>query len=207
MASKTKQPPMLLHRLADVYLAAMVSLFLLWPGLGGYAQFTTQKATLFFLLSGVYLGGTVLLRLELMLVGGLGLPRPGSIRQALPQLLMALYWLFTALSTLLSPFREIAFFGSARYEGFLTISLYCGCFLLLCAYARPRAWLLWLFGISVSLNDLLCFLQLAGLNPLKLYPEGMNYYDGNMLYAGQFLGTVGNADLLSALLCVAIPVF
>lgn len=206
MAKRAGQSLSILGRISDLYLACMAFLFLLWPGLGGYEHLTQQKAAAFFLFSGLYLGGTVLLRLELALVGGTPLRRGSLTARHLPQLLMAAYWLFTALSTLLSPYRDTAFLGSGRYEGFVTLSLYCGCFLLLCAYARPAAWLLGVFGVGVSLNCLLSLLQLTGANPLNLYPAGMTYFDGNVLYAGQFLGTVGNVDLLSALLCVAIPV-
>ena len=208
MKKQAGRPLSILNRVSDLYLGCMAFVFLLWPGTGGYAEITQQKAMLFFLLSGAYLGGTVLLRLELALVGGAGLSvkRPFDLKAHLPQLLMAAYWLFTALSTLLSPFRDTAFLGTGRYEGFVTISIYCGCFLLLCAYAKPAGWLLWVFGTGVSLNCLLSLVQLTGANPLNLYPEGMTYFDGNVLYAGQFLGTIGNVDLLSALLCVAVPV-
>lgn len=206
MTKRPGQSLSVLNRISDLYLACMAFLFLLWPGLDGYQNLTQQKAAAFFLLSGLYLGSTVLLRLELALVGGAPLRRQPFTTHHLPQLLMGFYWLFTALSTLLSPYRDTAFLGTGRYEGFVTISLYCGCFLLLCAYARPAKWLLWVFGAGVSFNCLIALVQLAGFNPLNLYPAGMNYHDGNVLYAGQFLGTVGNVDLLSALLSIAIPV-
>ena len=33
----------------------------------------------------------------------------------------------------------------------------------------------------------------------------MNYYDANIQYAGEFLGTIGNVDILSAILSLSIP--
>ena len=205
MAKGQKQPEELLRRLTDIYLALMLSVFLLWPGRGGYGAITEAKAALFFLLSGLYVSGMVLLRLELSLVGAL--PRP-NIRASmgLPQWLVAGYWAFSLLSALLSDFRGTALWGSQRREGLVTITLYCALFLLVSRYARPRPWMLWLFSAAVTANGLLACLQLMGLNPFALYPKGMTYFDGNKLYSGQFLGTVGNVDLLSALLCVAIPV-
>lgn len=67
--------------------------------------------------------------------------------------------------------------------------------------------MLWLYAAAISVNCVLCLLQFAGLNPLHLYPEGMNYYGANTQYAGEFLGTVGNADILSAVLSLSIPAF
>lgn len=67
--------------------------------------------------------------------------------------------------------------------------------------------MLWLFSITMSLNCILALIQLAGYNPFHLYPQGLNYYDKYELYAGEFLGTIGNVDILSAVLCIAIPLF
>lgn len=65
-AKVKKQPADILYRLTDLYLALMLTVFLLWPGTGGYETITEEKASLFFLLSGVYTLGMVLLRLALL---------------------------------------------------------------------------------------------------------------------------------------------
>lgn len=54
---------------------------------------------------------------------------------------------------------------------------------------------------------LLATVQMTGRTPFGLYPDGMNYFDANIKYAGEYLGTIGNVDILSAVLCVAIPLF
>lgn len=189
------------ERVTDLYLVLMLTAFLLWPGSGGYAQITYYKATAYVCLSGGYLAVMLL-----FISGG----KAGSVsfkRLSVAQRLILGYWLATAFSTMAAVDHGRAFFGGPRAEGFLTISLYCGSFLLVSLFAKPRGWMLGLFAAAMSANCVLALFQLGGYNPLALYPAGMNYYDGFVRYGGQFLGTVGNVDLLSALLCVAIPVF
>lgn len=197
----------LFQRITAVYIGCMLTLYLLWPGFGGYAQLTAAKWNLFLLLSLAYLAVCVLLTLELAVIGRLRLPRPFRLRSVLSvqDWLLLGFWACSALSALQAVDRATAFWGSARCNGLVTITLYCLCALLMAHLGRPRAWMLWLLGGALCLNGVLALLQSAGYNPLTLYPEGMNYYDANKLYAGEFLGTLGNADVLSAVLCAAIP--
>jgi len=207
--ASNSQKPQVLHRFTDIYVAGMLSVFLLYPGTAGYANITAHKAALFFLLSGIYGLGVPLLRLGLTAGGAAAAPKPKAIwrKMGLGEKLLLGYWVMTAISTALSRFPGTAFWGGARREGFVTISLYCLCCLWVSRYGQAKRWMLWLFAAAMCVNDALAIWQLAGGNPLGLYPDGMNYYDGFKLYAGQFLGTIGNVDLLSALLTVAIPVF
>jgi O-antigen ligase len=196
-------------RLTAIYLACMLSVFLLFPGLSGYRAITEWKWLLFCLISGGYILVSVFLCAELAVVGGLQIPRPRELWRSISMVekLLLGYWLASAVSTLLAVDRRIAFLGSGRREGFLTITMYCWSCILVSRSIRPRNWMLYLAGASICLNSALCALQLMGYNPLGLYPAGMNYYDANRLYAGEFLGTVGNVDILSAVLCLAIPAF
>lgn len=57
------------------------------------------------------------------------------------------------------------------------------------------------------LNAGIGLLQYAGYNPLGLFPEGTGYHDAFILYNGQFMGTLGNVDTLSAFLCLMVPLF
>lgn len=59
----------------------------------------------------------------------------------------------------------------------------------------------------MSLCCLLALWQLAGGNPLGLYPKGLAYSDAGTAYSGAYLGTIGNTDLLAAVMCVAVPAF
>lgn len=196
-------------KISAVYLAGMLSIFLVYCGTNGYVSILRSKWILYLLLSISYLGILLLSRLELTLVGALPFPRPISFWKALnhPQKTMCLLWFCSAISTILSTHPKLSLWGSERREGLITITLYIGCCLAISLYGKLRPWMLWLFAITMSLNCILALIQLAGYNPFHLYPQGLNYYDKYELYAGEFLGTIGNVDLLSAVLCIAIPLF
>lgn len=207
MKKHLKRTVSVFESLTAVYLAGMLFVYLLFPGFGGYEQLTEHKVRLFYWLSGGCLILAALIRAELCIVGAAKPPQLKKIwvGTSVPEKLILLYWAVTGLSTVCAIDRATAFWGSGRMEGFLTITLYCGCFLLVARWGRPARWMLWLFGAAMALNCLLALIQMAGFNPLTLYPHGMTYYDADVLYAGEFLGTLGNVDILSAVLCVAIP--
>lgn len=196
-------------KISAVYLAGMLSIFLVYCGTNGYVSILRSKWILYLLLSISYLGILLVSRLELTLVGALPFPRPISFWKALnhPQKTMCLLWFCSAISTILSTHPKLSLWGSERREGLITITLYIGCCLAISLYGKLRPWMLWLFAITMSLNCILALIQLAGYNPFHLYPQGLNYYDKYELYAGEFLGTIGNVDILSAVLCIAIPLF
>jgi hypothetical protein len=57
------------------------------------------------------------------------------------------------------------------------------------------------------INTVIGLLQYAGRNPLGLFPAGYTYHDAFVLYANEFMGTLGNTDLLSSFLSVAVMLF
>lgn len=207
--AKTGKVPQSFSVLTAAYLAILLSIYLLYPGRGSYQTITAQKWSAYLLITGMYIAAMLLLHLELAIVGAARLPAPTMLRKTLglPQKFILLYLFATVLSTLFSEFRQTAPWGGGRCEGLAAIALYCLSFLLVSAYGQPKRWMLWLYAAAISVNCVLCLLQFAGLNPLHLYPEGMNYYGANTQYAGEFLGTVGNADILSAVLSLSIPAF
>lgn len=197
------------QKLTTLYLACMGSVLLLYPGVKGYLDITAQKSKLFLLLSGSYLAICVIGRLELALLGGKPIPGLRMLWRNLhlTQKLTLGLWAVTALSTVFSVDFKASLWGGSHWEGFLTLSLYYGCFLLVSMLAKPKPWLLGLFGGSLCVNSAVAWLQLAGYNPMGLYPLGTNYYDGGKLYMGRFLGTVGSVTLQAAVLSLAIPAF
>ncbi len=206
MSQTKRNESNILTILTDIYLTALLGAYLLWPGLGGYREMTDQKWRVYFVLTAGYVLLMLLLRAELALIGAIKKPSDEiSLRRMLPQLLALIYLLFSLLSAVLSEHPATAFWGSARREGLVTIALYVFGFLLVSLYGRPKRWMLWVFGTALSINCILAIIQFTGRNPLQLYPAGMNYYDADRLYSGEFLGTVGNADVMSALLSLAIP--
>ena len=189
---------------SDVYLALMLSAFLLWTGPDGYTKILEAKYRLFLLLTIVYCAAAALSALrQIRTFCFCKLLR--AVRPA--EWLMLGYVLCSLLSTVLSPWRADAWLGLSRREGLLTLALYGAVFLLLGRLARPKAWLLDVFGAAMSLCCLLALWQLAGGNPLGLYPKGLAYSDAGTAYSGAYLGTIGNTDLLAAVMCVAVPAF
>lgn len=201
-------PRNVLEALTGIYLLSMCSLYMLYPGTLGYSGITNEKWKLYLALTAGYLILAGAAFLELTLVTGQRLPSPVACwRGLLPEeKLIALYWLLSLVSTLLSSHRSVAFWGGARRDGFVTLTLYCLSALLISRYPRVGKWLFTAFSVSLCLNGALVMAQLRGWNPLGLYPSGMTYFDKNVLYSGEFLGTFGNVDILAAFLCIAIPI-
>ena len=188
-------------------MALLCFAYFLYPGTGGYAQITAQKWTAYLVLTGGFLALSLLLRLELSMTGTLSRPKPLVwLRNAtLVQRIVLIYLGLCTVSTVLSPYPEQALLGSHRCEGLIAIVLYGAVFLVVSTQGPPGKWVLPLCSAALILNCLLAFAQFAGFNPLRLYPDGMTYYDANIKYSGEFLGTIGNVDILSAVFCLAIP--
>lgn len=116
-----------------------------------------------------------------------------------------IYIILTLISALCSDYFPETIFGSGRHEGMLTIAIYGLTFIFVSRHYRPHLLHAAVFGASVIAFDIISLLQAAGMNPFGLYPDGLSWADRNVKYSGEFIGTIGNADLVSAFLCVAIP--
>ena len=176
---------------------AAAILFLLGVGPAGYRQITGAKLILFYALFGSFLAALAVCafvrRLRLR-------RRPGPA-----QILVLLYWLATVVSALCSPWRREAILGGARDEGALAVTLYAAVFLALSCFALPKRSMAAVFAAAVTLNCLVCLLQILGLNPLWLYPGDLGWADRGVGYNGAFLGLTGNADYSAAVLSLAFP--
>ena len=185
--------------ITGIYIALMLTLFLLWFDGNGYRAITAAKLPVFYILSGAYIVAVLV---------------AASIRKCLPKLkdlsavqwLIIAYLLLTLLSAMCSPKQSKTWIGATRYEGAITISIYCLSFLLISLYGRAEKWLLWPLGAGVTALCIVCIIQLFGYNPFKLYPKGLNFYGAGKRYIGQYLGTVGNTGLLAAFFSIVIPV-
>ena len=193
--------------LTDCYIFLNLTALPLCFGPGGYADITQVKFSAFLLISGGYAALMLLLWAELAVTGVAKMPGLKSLLKncSRTQGLVLCYMLLTALAWALSPWRAEAFIGMTRYEGFLTIGLYCLCFLLVSVFGRPAKWQLYVLGVTMTLVCAVAALQLAGKNPFGLYPGSLTYYDAYKAYSGEYLGTIGNTDLLAALMCMAGP--
>ena len=187
----------------------MMTVFLFYTGSSGYLGIEDAKYSVFL----TFCGGYILLML--LMIGEMtlfGKPPVSSLKKRAAdttwlQRLILIYLGLTWLSALLSPYFPVTVIGATRHDGALTITIYCITFLFVSAFGRIEKWMLPLLAGSVSAFDILCILQLYGLNPFTLYPEGYNYFGANVDYGGAYLGTIGNVDLVAAFLCLVIPIF
>ena len=166
------------------------------------------RYSLFLLISGGYCALAAIIRIQLALTGIRPIGKPASLIKNTPTSvkLILLLLIFTVLSSILSEYSG-TLIGQFRREGLLTIAIYILSTFFLSKYFLPQKWMLYLVAVSTTLFCVLSLAQLTGANPFLLYPEGFNYYDANIYYSGEFLGTLGNTGLGAAFLSIAIGVF
>lgn len=193
--------------LTDGFIGLMLFVYPLWVGKGGYTDLTAAKYRFFAVAAAVYLSLLTLLLIELAVVGKGGELSPFFRGPWTAKLFLFAYLICCCISALFSAYGTGTWAGLGRYEGLRTILLYLGLFAGVSLFGRLRDWHLYLLGAAVLINTVLAALQYAGLNPFGLFPAGYTYHDAFVLYANQFLGTLGNTDLLSSFLSVAIPLF
>ena len=179
------------------YLLVMLGIFPLWLGLWGYRDLTAQKFAFFTSATGVWLAGLCVLTIR---------ERSPRIRPNAGRVWVLAFLAALCLSALCSPFGAQTLIGVSRYDGLLTWLLYGCIFLGVSAYGRPRLAHAYALAGGGLVNCAVATVQLLGYNFLWLFPNGWNYYDSGVYYTGEFLGLIGNADLLSAYFCLVIPV-
>lgn len=184
--------------LTDKYISLMLLVFPLWTGTEGYAAITRGKFLFFAVLSALYLA---LLLPCALLVG----EKPRRAR--LPQWFALAFMAAACLSAVLSPYGRAVILGASRYDGLLTLLLYGGIFLGVSAFGEWKKYYVYLLAASASICSLVAIPQLLGGNPFGLYPGELTYFDANVRYTGEFLGTIGNTNLLAAFYCLCIPLF
>ena len=186
------------ERVSDLYLIILLLVFPLFPGFSGYENITFSKYALLLAAAGTYLAALI----AASLLRPAPLPRFGA-----PQWAATAFFAAALLSWLCSPWRAESFLGAGRYDGLLSLAVYVLSFLGISLFTRPKALHFRAFGAAVTLCCAVALLQLAGRNPLGLFPGGLTYYDAGIRYSGAYLGTIGNTKILDAVLCLAVPMF
>lgn len=182
------------QRWTDGYILIMLGVFPLWLGWSGYSSLTAQKYAFFMVVTGIWLLGLLWNREPWPI------PKTGGSRWVC--FLMA----GLCVSALLSPFGLDCLIGVSRYDGLLTWLLYGGIFLGVSACGRPRLAHAYALAFSGTVNCVIAVVQLLGYNCLWLFPNARTFYDSGVYYTGEFLGLIGNTDLLAAFFCLVIPV-
>lgn len=179
----------------------LLTVFILWVPSDGYANIVLPKHRLFLWATGFFL-----LALAPMALWRWWKQAPGlgcTWSQRLPFCFAAGLLVLFYLSAVASAYPGTAWLGNRRNEGFLTLALYLAVFAAAACWAAPGA--LHTGGASVAalLVSALVLVQFLGYNPLGLYPQGLGFHDRGLRYSGEYLGTIGNSDLLSAYLTMA----
>ena len=124
----------------------------------------------------------------------------------------------TLLSTLFSPFKDAIRASTGvqvnlwtgvpepdgRYDGAITQLLYVAAFFVIAHWYKPRVRHFALFGISASLIGLIGVLQFYGMDFLRLWPNDLPQYRVANFYNIFFRSTLGNVDIVSTYVCVAV---
>jgi len=187
--------------LTDKFILLMLGLYPLVWGTEGYGNITETKYYVFAGLTGLWAAGVIVLLVIGMVAGERYWP---IIRPA--HMATAVFLFVGALSAAASEYGGRCLMGTGRYDGYLTTVLYGLIFFGVSWLGRPRRCYMWALAVSVTVLSVISWLQLLGLDPFGLYPEGTNYYDKYVAYGSAFLGTIGNVGLVSAFLALAAPV-
>ena len=184
----------------DKYILVMLGLFPVVWGSEGYGNITQTKFWFFLAATGLWLLAVLALGVTAAVKGESFRPpvRPAHIA-------MAVFLASGAVSAAASEYGLQCLVGLGRYDGYLITLLYGLIFFGVSWLGSPNRGHAWALGFSVLACSAVCWLQLAGLDPFGLYPEGTNYYDKYVAFNGAFLGTIGNAGLVSAFLCLGVP--
>ena len=181
--------------ITDIYLHLIIALFPLFFTKAGYSNISFAKFSFFYAASIIYITAVVIVAI---------------LKSYKPKFKCVHYLVFsyaaiTLLSAVTSEHFPKTLMGASRQEGLYTILLYCAVFICVSLFGRIHKSHIYSLIISNTFFGVICILQLFGLNPLSLYPNGYNFYDGGIKYSGSYIGTIGNADLTGAYFCIIIP--
>ena len=182
-------------RASYLYVCLLVCVLYLYLPWGGYARMMEGKYVCFLALTLGYLAAMAALAPRAK-------PRMTAMRAC-----AAAYLVCSAVSAACSPYGAAVLLGGTRRDGLVMLALYAALFFCLGGALRPDRRLIRLAAAAASLCGVLTLRQLAGGNPLGLYPAGTDYFSGDAAYSGFFAGVSGNIDFTAFLLAIAACVF
>lgn len=182
--------------MTDKFILLMLGVFPLWTGFDGYADITRAKFLFFAVATSLWIVLTLICAI-------IAREKPNFSSVSVCAVVFAAA---ACVSAVFSPLRRFVLIGVGRYDGLSSLLLYCAIFVGVTAYGKRKPLYLKVFAASMCVCCAVGILQLFGLDPFDLFPGGYTYYDSGKLYTGEFLGTIGNVDLLCALLVIAVPV-
>lgn len=187
------------------YIYVMMSLYPLFTGVQGYKNLTYSKFMFFSVVTVSWLISIAVCRIYDYRKGNGAWHMVQSMGRV--HWCIAAFFLVAILSSFVSPYKSAVLLGAGRYDGLWTITLYVVTFFLISMLGEIKYAHLGVFAVSICICCGIAIVQLAGYNPFSLFPGDYTYYDGQIRYTGEFLGTIGNTNLLSGVLSLSIPLF
>lgn len=185
-------------RITDGYIYLMLLLFPLFTGFEGYANITFSKYMFFVSATAVWLISVTVCALA----GGNKVFRS---KRSFVGFLVILYFIICCISASVSPYKTSVLIGAGRFDGLVTTFLCVGIMLGVSFFARPKQGYLYAAAAAATINCIIAVLQILGYNPLWLFPDDYGFYDAGIKFSSTFFGTIGNADLFSAYICLILP--
>lgn len=186
------------QRVTDIYIYLMLFLFPLFTGLRGYAAVTLSKYIFFVSVTALWL-------IALFVIEMINRSKLSSNKLTLVGIFVLIYLVFCCISAVFSSFKASVLIGEGRFDGLITTFLCAGIFFGVSRFGKLKKAHIYAACFAVSLNCIVAVLQLLGYNPLHLFPGTYNFYDAGVAFSSTFLGTIGNADLFSAYICLVLP--
>ncbi len=187
------------------YCAIMTLIFPLFVNRTLYSAITEAKNNFFDMTTVILMALIILSAMLAPLYGGFR----KSIREvwqgiSITQKLFVAYLLVCLISMLFSPYlRDHDLWkGEGRSDGFKTQLFYISTFFIISLFgAKKRELLLYGFAASITAMSLIGILQYYGVNIFKMYPDGYNFFNT------AFITTIGNKNMVSGMMCIAIAAF
>ena len=183
--------------ITDKYIYLMLIVFPLFTGFEGYLKITQSKFVFLLIITGIWVAVTVYFEL---------CNRDTKFRLCPAHVAILVFFAAACLSSLFSEFGLSVILGTGRYDGLVTISIYILIFFGVSMYGQMREEYAYAIALSATVTCIIAVVQLFGKNPFGLFPGSWCYYDAHTKYTSEFLGTIGNTNLLSGFLCLALPI-
>ena len=173
-----------------------------------YIRLTGHKFWFFFTCMCVVLFGVLVVWTVRMLLSE---PRlPPQDRLSVTDWAVLGFAAITLLSALLSPFRDLVnvWIGitepGGRYDGAITQLMYVAAFFIVSRWYKPRERDFVWFGVSAICVSLIGIFQFYGMDFFNLWPNHIAAYHMENYYNIYFRSTLGNINIVSTYVCVAI---
>lgn len=184
------------RQITNIYIITMLLLFPLFTGFSGYSEITFSKYLFFVIATALW----IISLAAANIFGGFG-----AEKFRLWHWLGLAFMAIVCISAVLSPYKPNVLIGCGRYDGLITQLLYAAIFIGVSMYGRPEKSHFIALGISLTICCAVAVFQLFNINILGLFPGDYSHYDKGIRYSSAFLGTIGNTNVLSEYLCVAVP--